>query len=447
MTIYAFPPDFLWGTATAAYQIEGASREDGRGPSIWDTFSHTPGKVLNGDNGDVACDSYHRYEEDIRLMKELGVRVHRFSVSWPRIFPSGRGAVNRKGLDFYHRFVDRLLEQGIEPFCTLYHWDLPQALQDEGGWDNRATIDAFVGYAETMFKEFAGKIKRWVTFNEPWCSSFLAHSLGVHAPGYRDLQLAANVAHHILLAHGKTVARFREMGVAGQIGIAPNISWAVPFSKSRADRDAGLRAIMCTGDYFMDPIYFGTYPQPIVDCYAKAGVTLPIRDGDMEAIRRPIDFLGVNYYSADVIRSKPGAGIFESEKLKMGYETTDNGWPVDPVGFYDCLHYIREKYGDIEIYITENGVCVDDAPENGRVRDLRRISYFRRHLISLQRAMTDGIRVKGYMAWSLLDNFEWAEGYGRRFGLVFVDFNTLERTKKDSFDWYREVIREGQVEA
>lgn len=448
MTKYTFPQDFRWGAATAAYQIEGAYNEDGRGLSIWDTFCRTPGKVKNGDNGDVACDSYHRYKEDIKHMKELGITTYRFSVSWPRIYPQGRGEPNRKGLDYYHRLVDELLQNGIEPFCTLYHWDLPQALQDEGGWNNRATADAFVAFAETMFREFSGKIDKWITFNEPWCSTFLSNYLGVHAPGFRDLQLAVNTAHHVLLAHGKTVQAYRKLNAGGEIGIAPNITWAVPYRKgNEADRAACLRNIASSLDWFIDPIFFGRYPQNLLEAYERAGAKPPIADGDMETIRQPIDFLGGNYYSASVNRYNPEAGLLQSEEMSMGYERTDIGWPIDPAGFYDSLRYIRDKYGDVPIYITENGACINDGPENGIVRDGRRILYLRQHLISLHRAVSDGIPVKGYMLWSLLDNFEWAEGYGMRFGLIHVDYKTLERTPKDSYYWYRDVIKNGGFEA
>jgi len=447
MTIFQFPKEFKWGVATAAYQIEGAFNEDGRGLSIWDVFSHTPGNVLNGDNGDIACDSYHRYLEDIALMKELGIDMYRFSISWPRIFPSGRESINQKGLEFYHRLVDELIENGIEPFCTLYHWDLPQALQEEGGWNNRQTIEAFVEYASLMFSEFKGKIKRWITFNEPWCISYLSNYLGVHAPGNKSLQLATNIAHHLLIAHGKTVQKFRELGIDGEIGIAPNISWAVPFTSKREDEEACLRTIAWTGDWFIDPIFFGKYPEILVKCFQNAGIAVPIQQGDMDIISQPIDFLGINYYSASVNRFNKDAGILQSEAVDMGYEKTDIGWPIDARGLYESLLYIKNKYGNIPIYITENGACVNDEPINGRVHDQRRIRYMKQHLIQVQRCIEEGIPIKGYMAWSLLDNFEWAEGYSKRFGLVFVDFNTLERVKKDSFYWYRKVVRNGWVES
>ncbi|WP_138493317.1 GH1 family beta-glucosidase [Paenibacillus pinistramenti] len=446
MTTYKFPSGFSWGAATASYQIEGAANEGGRAPSIWDTFSKTPGRVKNGDTGDTACDSYHRYEEDIQLLKEMGASTYRFSIAWPRIYPQGRGEVNREGLDYYHRLVDGLLAAGIEPFCTLYHWDLPQALQDEGGWDNRATADAFVEFARTMFTEFGGKIKKWITFNEPWCSSFLSNYIGVHAPGFTDLQLAVNVAHHTLLAHGKTVELFRSLNLEGEIGIAPNITWSVPYSSRPEDKEVCLRRIMWTFDYFLDPIFFGHYPQNLLDVFAKNGAQPPVQPGDMELIQRPIDFIGGNYYSASIDRYNPDAGLLENEEMNMGYERTDIGWPLDPVGFYDSLKYIQNKYGDLPIYITENGACINNGPEEGRVHDDRRTHYLRQHLVSLHRAINDGVNIKGYMAWSLLDNFEWAEGYNMRFGLVYVNYETFERIPKDSYYWYSNIVKTGVLE-
>lgn len=447
MTVYAFPKDFHWGAATAAYQIEGAHQEDGRGLSIWDTFSHTPGKVLQADNGDTACDSYHRFAEDIQLMKELGIDTYRFSISWPRIYPEGSGEINAKGLAYYHRFVDELLANGIEPFCTLYHWDLPQALQDIGGWDNRVTIDAFEAYAVTMFREFRGKINKWITFNEPWCSSFLSNYYGHHAPGYKDLQLSANVAHHVLVAHGRAVLAYRKLGLGGEIGIAPNMTWAVPYRRTQEDKDACLRATAWSLDWFLDPIVFGCYPEMLLHQFAKFGVQIPVQPGDMEIIRQPIDLIGINYYSASVNRYNPHAGFLESEECGMGLEVTDIGWALAPTGFYESLHYLHDKYPGIPVYITENGACYNDGVENGRVRDTRRIAYIKQHLIQLCRAIEDGIPVKGYMAWSLLDNFEWAEGYSKRFGLVHVDFKTMRRTKKDSFYAYQKIVGNGWLES
>ncbi|MDT8862943.1 GH1 family beta-glucosidase [Alkalihalobacillus sp. MEB130] len=440
MAIIQFPKDMKWGVATASYQIEGAVKEGGRGPSIWDTFSKTPGKVVNGDNGDVACDSYHRYEEDIQIMKELGIDYYRFSVAWPRIFPNGTGEVNQEGLDFYHRFVDTLIENGIEPMCTLYHWDLPQALQDKGGWDNRETIDAFVQYAEVMFKEFNGKINKWITFNEPWCSSYLSNYIGAHAPGYQDLQLAMNVAHHILVAHGKAVSKFRELGYEGQIGYAPNVEWNEPYSNKQEDIEACNRASAWFIEWFFDPVFKGSYPQFMVDWFKEKGAEPKIEEGDMEIISQPIDFLGINYYTGSVGRYAKGSGLFDHERVDSGYQKTDIGWNIYPEGFYNVLCYITEKYGQVPIYITENGSCYNDEPVNGEVKDSGRVNYLKQHLVSLERSMQAGVNIKGYLTWSLLDNFEWAEGYTMRFGIVHVNYRTLERTKKDSYYWYKQTI-------
>ncbi|MDO6654425.1 GH1 family beta-glucosidase [Anaerobacillus sp. 1_MG-2023] len=443
MAIIQFPNDMKWGAATAAYQIEGAVDEGGRGQSIWDTFSHTPGNVKNGDNGDVACDSYHRYEEDIALMKELGIEMYRFSVSWPRIFPNGTGKVNEEGLQYYHRFVDALLDQGIEPMCTLYHWDLPQALQDKGGWASRETTDAFADYAELMFNEFNGKIKHWITINEPWCVSFLSNFIGVHAPGNQDLQLATTISHHLLLAHGKAVTRFRELEMEGNIGYAPNLEWNEPFSNKQEDIDACNRGMGWFIEWFFDPVFKGRYPEFMLNWFEKKGVSLTLEDGDLDVISQPIDFVGINYYTGSVGRYKENEELFDLEKIDIGYDKTDIGWNVYGEGFYKVLSKLKDQYGDVPIYITENGACYNDGVEDGQVKDVRRIEYLKQHLTSLSRSIEAGVNIKGYLTWSLLDNFEWAEGYDKRFGLVHVNFRTLERTKKDSYYWYKQTIDNG----
>ncbi|KAB8125595.1 beta-glucosidase [Gracilibacillus oryzae] len=440
MAIIQFPEGMKWGTATASYQIEGAVNEGGRGTSIWDTFSKTPGKVVNGDNGDIACDSYHRYEEDVELLTDLGVDVYRFSVAWPRIFPNGTGEVNQEGLEYYHRLVDKLIEKGIEPMCTLYHWDLPQALEDKGGWNNRETIDAFVQYAELMFNEFSGKIKSWLTLNEPWCISFLSNYIGAHAPGNKDLQLATQISHHLLVAHGLTVKKFRNLGIEGKIGFAPNTTWLEPYSNRQEDIDACNREIGWYIEWFMDPVFKGNYPEFMLDWFKKKGVQLEIKDGDMEAIQQRVDFLGINYYTGHIARYKENSGLLDWELVEMNYDRTDIGWPIFPEGFYNVLMRIKESYGDIPIYITENGSCYNDEPENGQVKDNGRISYLQQHLTALSRAIASGVNVKGYITWSLLDNFEWAEGYSMRFGIVHVNYRTLERTKKDSYYWFKQTI-------
>ncbi|KYG26623.1 GH1 family beta-glucosidase [Alkalihalobacillus trypoxylicola] len=439
MAIIKFPEHFKWGAATAAYQIEGAVKEGGRGESIWDRFSHTPGKVINGDNGDIACDSYHLYREDIALMKDLGISVYRFSISWPRIFPEGIGKVNEEGVKYYHDFVDELLHNGIEPMCTLYHWDLPQALQDKGGWANRETIEAFGQYASFMFQEFKGKISKWLTINEPWCVSFLSNYLGAHAPGNKDLQLATTISHHLLVAHGLAVSQFRKIG-EGEIGFAPNLEWLEPFSNKEEDIQACNRGIAWFIEWFMDPVFHGKYPEFLLDWFKDKGVTLSIDEGDMEQISQPIDILGINYYTGSVGRYKEGEGLFDLEPIDIGYAKTDIGWNIYPEGFYKALHKLKVQYGDIPIYITENGACYNDEVENGEVKDTRRIEYLKQHLISLKRAIDSGVNIQGYLTWSLLDNFEWAEGYDMRFGLIHINFKTLARTKKDSYFWYKQMI-------
>jgi beta-glucosidase len=446
MAIIQFPENMKWGTATASYQIEGAIHEDGRGPSIWDTFCATPGKVKNGDSGEIACDSYHRIEEDVAIMKDLGINFYRFSVAWPRIFPTGTGEVNQKGLEYYHKLVDELLKNEIEPMVTLYHWDLPQALQDKGGWNNRETIDAFVQYAEVMFKELSGKVNKWITFNEPWCVSFLSNFIGAHAPGFRDLQLAVNVAHHLHVAHGRTVQKFRELGLGGEIGLAPNTTWLEPFSNKEEDIEACRRGVGEFVEWFFDPVFKGTYPQFMVDWFSQKGVHVPILEGDMEDIHQPIDFVGINFYTGSVARYKENYGLLDVEQVDMGYQKTDIGWNIYPEGFYKLLTYVTEQYGQIPIYITENGSCYNDEPIDGRVKDEGRISYLKQHLTSLKRSMDSGVNIKGYITWSLMDNFEWAEGYSMRFGIVFVNYKTLERIKKDSFYWYKQTIRNNWFE-
>lgn len=441
MTILQFPKDIKWGTATASYQIEGAAQKDGRGPSIWDTFAKTPGNVYKGHDGDVACDSYHRFPEDVKLMKELGVDMYRFSIAWPRIFPQGTGEVNEEGLAYYHRLVDSLLEHGIEPVCTLYHWDLPEALQEKGGWESRDTIEAFADYADTIFRSFEGKIKKYITINEPWCASFLSNYIGAHAPGKQSLQLGVDTAHHLMVAHGRAVQKFRALSLQGEIGYAPNVEWNEPYSNSEEDAEACRRATGWFLDWFFDPVFKGSYPDFLTEWFAKDGVKVPIVDGDLEIISQPIDFLGINYYTGSVSRYEKGASMFDHERVDQGYEKTDIGWNVYPEGFYKILTAIHQQYGDVPIYITENGSCYNDEPINGTVADDGRIRYLEKHLTALHRAITSGVPIKGYMTWSLLDNFEWAEGYNMRFGLVHVNYRTLVRTPKESYFWYQEFLK------
>lgn len=444
-TIIQFPEDFVWGVSTSAYQIEGSLDKDGRGPSIWDELTAIPGRIFNGDDARVACDSYNRYEEDISLMKELGVKAYRFSVSWPRIYPQGSGEVNRAGVEHYKRLVAKLLENGIEPFCTLYHWELPQALQEQGGWENRATIDAFVRFAETMFREFDGMIRHWMTFNEPWCIAINGHLLGRHAPGIRNWQSAIQAAHHVLVAHGKTVRRFRELGTQGSIGYAPDLYWYEPFSRSREDTDAAYRAFAIYS-WFVEPVFTGQYPAPMADWLRTKGAEPVVASGDMEMMKERIDFLGLNFYGGNIVRHKPGNNYLDLEHVDLGYDKSDKGWFIFPEGLYLMLNWLTDRFGAIPIYITENGVCYNDEAVNGEVRDDRRIHFMKNHIAELGRAIDSGVNLKGYLTWSLLDNFEWAFGYSCRFGLVHVDYRTLKRTPKESFYWYRKLIGKNWLE-
>ncbi|PZD94684.1 beta-glucosidase [Paenibacillus sambharensis] len=443
MTIVKFPDHFIWGAATAAFQVEGAYKEDGRGMSIWDTFSRTPGKVFEGDNGDVACDMYHLYPEDIKRMADMGIRSYRFSVAWPRIIPDGSGAVNEKGLAFYHNLVDELHKHGIEPMLTLYHWDLPQALQDRGGWLNRETIDHFVRYAETVFNSLRGKVRFWATFNEPWCISFLSHYIGAHAPGMTELQAGVDVAHHVLVAHGRTVQLFRKLGIEGQIGIAPNTEWQEPYSDKEEDIEAAYRRSGYLNEWFLRPVMTGKYPEKLVEWFRGKGAELKIEEGDMELIGSKIDFLGINYYTGGVGRYNPDSGdLFDYEEVPMGWDKTDIGWNIYPQGLYNVLTYIKREFGDIAIYITENGACYNDGPSaDGKVHDTGRVEYLRKHVLQVHRAIESGVNVKGYYCWSLMDNFEWAYGYSMRFGLIYVDYETQERIPKDSYRWYRKLAQ------
>jgi beta-glucosidase len=442
-----FPADFLWGAGSSAYQAEGAWNADGKGPSIWDVFSHTEGKVRDGVTGDVACDSYNRYKEDIGLMKELGINAYRFSISWPRILPNGSGDVNRMGLEYYHRFVDELLASGIEPVCVLYHWDLPDALQRQGGWKNRdLIIPAILEYAKIIFEEFGTKIKYWMTINEPWVISFMSHYIGFHPPGENDLQAAIDVSHHMMVAHGEIVRLFRHTGNAGWIGFCPNLVWGEPYSSRQDDVDANRRYKAWFNEWFLDPIFKGSYPSFMVEQFEKKGGRLNIRPGDMAITSQPIDFLGINYYTGNIVRYSRGQAALEYKVIHAGFEMTDCEWFIDPQGMLDLLFWIQKEYGDIPLYITENGAGNYEEPgSDGIVIDDRRINYLKRHLLYLHRALESNLNVKGYFVWSFMDNFEWTEGYTLKFGIVHVDFTTQQRTKKKSFEWYREFIRRHEI--
>jgi len=441
-----FPEAFLWGAATSAYQIEGGWDADGKGPSVWDTFSHTPGKVAGGDTGDVACDHYHRWSQDVALMRDLRLRAYRFSVSWPRVVPEGTGVVNEVGLDFYDRLVDGLLDVGIAPMLTLFHWDLPQALQDRRGWGARETVDAFVAYADVVSRRIGDRVPMWITHNEPSVVAVDGHVVGGHAPGLRDPALGLQVAHHLLVSHGLAVPVIRANAPAAQVGIAINVWPQQPATEAPEDVAAAERQYAVEAGWYLDPLHGKGYPAAIWDVYQAVGIAPSVRGGDMATIATPIDFLGLNYYSRSLVRADPSeepfgvAGVYES-----GHHT-DVGWLVMPRGLYDLLTRVWRDHRPPAIYVTENGAAFSDVvAADGAVHDEQRVAYLRGHLEAAYSAMTEGVPLRGYFVWSLLDNFEWAEGYDKRFGLVRVDFDTLERTVKDSGRWYRDTISTGEV--
>jgi len=450
----SFPKDFIWGTATSSYQIEGASFEDGKGKSIWDTFSHTPGKVLNGDTGDTACDHYHRYKEDVMHMKQLGLKSYRFSISWPRVFPEGRGKVNQKGLDFYKALVEELLKNGIQPMATLYHWDLPQALQDRGGWDNRDTIGYFTDYADTIFRSLGDRVSLWITHNEPFCTSMLGNYTGENAPGYNDPALAVRVSHNLLLSHAETVALYRQSNMKGKIGITLILYPVHPLTQIPGDINAARRMDGVINRWFLDPVLKGRYPEDILEIYESELNSPDIREGDMEKIAsNSIDFLGVNYYTRMVVKYSENDPLLGYEEvIPEGAVRTGIGWEIYPEGLYEMLSRIHNEYGQPEIFITENGAAYDDkivsdaSGGDGHIHDPERIKYLERHLMEVNRAIKEGVNVKGYYLWSLLDNFEWDYGYSQRFGIIHVDYKTQERRWKSSAYWYRDVIDKNGLE-
>ncbi len=441
-----FPAGFTWGVATAAYQVEGAVREDGRGESIWDRFSHTPGKTLEGDTGDVACDHYHQWQADLDLMQWLGLRAYRFSVAWSRILPDGLGEVNQPGLDWYDRLVDGLLERGIVPFATLYHWDLPQALQDCGGWASRETVDAFARFADVVGARLGDRVRHWITHNEPWVVSMVGHYLGDHAPGLRDLRAALAAAHHLLLSHGRAMTVLRARSPRAVIGITLNLSPCLPARGTPEDERAAGFADGYLNRWFLDPLFGRGYPGDMLERY---GDHVPaILDGDLAEIAAPLDFLGVNYYTPLFARA-PGPGedsglgfaqLSADELVRAGHTLTGMGWPVVPDGLREVVERVWREYGAPAIYVTENGVALEDHLADDSVHDPGRIAFLHDHLLAAHRAWQAGAPLRGYFVWSLLDNFEWALGYSKRFGLVHVDYPTQRRTMKESGRWYRRVV-------
>ena len=436
-----FPEGFVFGVATSAIQIEGAV--EARGASIWDTFARIPGSVANGDTPDVACDHYHRWEEDLDLMAWLGVGAYRFSISWPRVLPTGRGKPHQEGLDFYRRLVDGLHARGIEPIATLYHWDLPQDLQDDGGWASRGTAARFAEYASLLFDELSDGVDCWITHNEPWVTAFLGHAYGTKAPGRRDWREALHVAHHLLLSHGLAVRAFRAAArPSATIGIALDFAPGVGKTASDADRGAARRWDAFRNRWFLDPVIRGEYPSDLVETLEASLGPLELgRRDDLEAAAEPIDFLGVNYYSRAVVSDDPTDGPISVRHASPTLPTTGMGWEVAPDALYDLLVRITREYAGIPILITENGAAYEDAaPTNGIVADPDRLAYLREHLAAVARAAEAGVDVRGYFAWSLLDNFEWEHGYDKRFGIVHVNYETQRRTPKQSAVWYRDLI-------
>ncbi len=433
-----FPADFVWGTATASYQIEGAVAEDGRGPSIWDTFVATPGAIDDGSTGAVACDHYHRWEQDLDLMQRLGMGAYRFSIAWPRVIPAGTGAVNEAGLDFYDRLVDGLLERGIAPLATLYHWDLPQPLQDTGGWPERGIVDAFVAYADAVTRRLGDRVAQYATMNEPWCSAFLGYALGEHAPGLREPALAIRASHHLLLAHGAALELMRANAPAAQHGIVLNLNPAYPASDAPEDVAAARRFDGFFNRWFLDALLKGRYPDDVWQGYGEA--VSHVEDGDLAIIARPLDFLGVNYYSRTIVANDPSVPWPAVRAVPFDGPPTDMGWEVYPQGLTELLLRVQRDYAPPPMYVTENGAAYPDVLRDGTVDDADRIAYLEQHVAAIQAAIEGGADVRGYFAWSLLDNFEWARGFEKRFGLVYVDYATQARIPKRSAAWYAGLI-------
>ncbi len=467
-----FPAGFVWGSATAAYQIEGAAAEDGRGPSIWDTFSQTPGNVVHGDTGDVACDHYHRMAEDLDLMSKIQLPSYRFSVSWPRVLPEAAEKVNQVGLDFYQRLVDGLLERDITPLLTLYHWDLPQPLQDAGGWLNRETVDRFVDFADVIGRALGDRVSAITTLNEPFCSAFLGYGSGVHAPGISDNASALAAAHHLNLAHGRAVTALRAVVPSDRtLSITLNLAQVEPASDSEEDRVASRHVDAIANGIFLEPILRGRYPEQLMEDTRHISDWSFVHAGDLSEIAAPIDVLGVNYYSSSKIAAgsappaeqtgkrsgnhlahvggapSPWPGTDLAYSVPQPGPYTDMGWPIDPVGLTKLLVGVHREYPEMPLVITENGCAYPDTiGADGQVHDPDRITYLRQHLAAVRAAIDAGVDVRGYYLWSLMDNFEWAEGYSKRFGMVYVDYQTLERIPKDSASWFRDVIENNAVD-
>lgn len=444
-----FPENFIWGSATASYQIEGGWNEDQRGETIWDRFSHIPGNITNNDNGDIACDHYHRYKEDIQLMKNMGLQAYRFSIAWSRIFPKGVGEVNAKGIEFYSNMIDELKNAGIEPYITLYHWDLPQELQDKGGWANAESAEWFLEYAKTVFHAFSDRVTHWITLNEPYCAAFLGNYEGRHAPGLHDFSTALKVAYNLYRGHGMAVKYFREEVANGEIGITLNLMGRLPYSESEDDKRAADIADGYLNRWFIEPITKGSYPKDMINFYREQKVVLPeFKAEDLELIGQKLDFIGLNYYNDFYcIKEEKRWPVPFTFKNPHGIQVTDRDWPITEDGFYSMLVRMKEEYNVENILVTENGASFLDAVSlEGVVEDTGRRDYIKRHLRAMHRAMEEGVNVTGYFLWSLYDNFEWGLGYSSRFGIVYVDFTTQERIVKESGNYFSSVIAENAVD-
>ena len=435
-----FPADFLWGAATSAYQVEGSPLADGAGPSIWHRFAHTPGRIHDGDTGDVACDHYRRFRDDVELLRELGLTAYRFSIAWGRVLPEGRGRVEQRGLDFYRRLVEALREAGIAPVATLYHWDLPAALEDRGGWTDPDVAGWFTDYAEVCFRALDDGVELWATLNEPWVVSDGGYMTGVLAPGRRSPVAAARAAHHQLRAHAAAVAAYRA-GWAGRIGIAINVEPKHPATEAAADREAARRADAYMNRHFLDPLFLGSYPEELAGIYGEAWD--PAFDEEAAGFAPPLDWLGINYYTRSVVRAEPTAWPDGAGRVHQPAVYTETDWEVYPAGLEETLRWVAARYAPPAIHVTENGAAFPDPPSagGGVVADPQRVAYLRDHLQALARAREAGVDVRGYFVWSLLDNLEWAHGFAKRFGIVHVDFATLERTPKESARFYSRVVR------
>lgn len=463
-TVPRLPEGFVWGAATAAYQIEGAAAADGRTPSIWDTYSHTPGRVAGGDTGDVAVDHYRRYPEDVALMKELGLQTYRFSISWPRITPhvtaESLGPVNEAGIDFYSRLLDELLDAGITPAATLYHWDLPQALEDAGGWPARATAERFAEYAGVVAARLGDRLSTFITLNEPWCSAYLGYGSGVHAPGRTDHADALAAVHHLNLGHGLAAAAIRAERPDATVGLTLNLAWVRPATEDPADVAAARRVDGLQNRVFLDPVLRGSYPSDVLAATSSVTDWSFVRDGDLALVHQPLDVLGVNYYSPTVVRAYGGEGEREEadghgdgavspwpacEDVEFPQQPgpyTDMGWSIDARGLTELLVRMHREHPGLELLVTENGAAFPDVvAADGSIDDRDRIAYLRDHIQAVADAVAAGAPVRGYFLWSLLDNFEWAYGYAKRFGIVHVDYETQRRTPKASARWYADLIR------